>query len=177
MNEKLPSRENAIKLLYGVGCSQNVVHHCIAVAELAVKIVKLASKKGVKVNQKLVEIGALLHDIGRAKTHTVHHAITGAELAKKYGLSESIIRIIKRHVGGGISPQEAEKLGWPNDIYVPQTMEEKIVSYADKLIEGAKRVSIQHTITKMSKKIPEDAVKRMWKLHEEIMNIIGNLEC
>jgi uncharacterized protein len=177
VNEKLPSRENAIKLLYGVGCSQNVVHHCIAVAELAVKIVKLASKKGVKVNQKLVEIGALLHDIGRAKTHTVHHAITGAELAKKYGLSESIIRIIKRHVGGGISPQEAEKLGWPNDIYVPQTMEEKIVSYADKLIEGAKRVSIQHTITKMSKKIPEDAVKRMWKLHEEIMNIIGNLEC
>ncbi len=177
MNEKLPSRENAIKLLYGVGCSQNVVRHCIAVAELAVKIAKLASKKGVKVNQKLVEIGALLHDIGRAKTHTVHHAITGAELAKKYGLSESIIQIIKRHVGGGISPQEAEKLGWPNDIYVPQTMEEKIVSYADKLIEGAKRVSIQHTITKMSKKIPEDSVKRMWKLHEEIMNIIGNLEC
>ena len=171
MNEKFLSREEAIALLRKVGCSRNVVNHCIAVAELATKIAKAFAEKGVKVNQKLIEIGALLHDIGRARTHSVHHAIVGARIAEEHGLPEPVVKIIKRHVGGGISPEEAKKLGWPNDIYIPQTMEEKIVSYADKLTEGCRRVSIQHTITKMAKEIPEDAIKRIWKLHEEITSI------
>jgi len=111
VNENLPSRQEAIDLLNKVGCSQNVIKHCIAVAELAAKIAKAFSEKGIKVNQKLIEIGALLHDIGRAKTHTVHHAIVGAKIAEQHGLPKPVIRIIQRHVGGGISPEEANKLG------------------------------------------------------------------
>jgi len=107
-----------------------------AVSKLAVEIAEKCRKKGYDVNLELVEIGALLHDIGRAKTHTVHHAITGAEIARSLDLPEPVISIIKRHVGGGITQKEAKKLGWPKDIYTPQTLEEKIVSYADKLIEG-----------------------------------------
>jgi uncharacterized protein len=175
VNKNLPSKEEALRLLHKAGCSQNVIQHCVTVAELAAKIAELFLKKGIKVNRKLVEVGAILHDIGRAKTHTVHHAIVGAEIAKKYGLPDSLIRIVKRHVGGGISPKEAEKLGWPNDTYMPKTLEEKIVSYADKLIEDSRRVPIQRTIAKMAKEIPKDAVERMLKLHEEIVSIIGDL--
>ena len=165
MSEKLPSREQALNFLRESGCSQNVIKHCEAVAELALEIAKKCVEKGLKVNLELVEIGALLHDIGRAKTHSVHHAVAGAQIAKTLGLPEPVIAIIKRHVGGGITAEEAKKLGWPKDVYAPQTIEEKIVAYADKLIEGSKRVPIEETIEKFSQELPPQAVARVKRLH------------
>lgn len=177
MSEKLPSREEAIQILIQAGCSKKVIRHCEAVAELALEIAKTCKEKGLEVDLNLVEIGALLHDIGRAKTHSVHHAVTGAEIAKAMSLPEPIIAIIKRHVGGGITSKEAEKLGWPKDIYVPKTLEEKIVAYSDKLIEGARRVPIEKTIESFSKKLPKAAVMRVLKLHEEMTSLIGDCQC
>ncbi|MEM2937341.1 MAG: TIGR00295 family protein [Candidatus Bathyarchaeia archaeon] len=177
MSEKLPTREQALQLLRESGCRENVIKHCKAVAQVAVEIAKACTEKGLNVNLELVEIGALLHDIGRAKTHTVHHAIIGVQIAKNLGLPEPILSIIKRHVGGGITLQEAKKLGWPKDIYTPQTIEEKIVTYADKLIEGSKRVSIEKTIEKFSKELPPSAIMRIQRLHEEILALIGDCKC
>lgn len=177
MSEKLPSREEAIQLLTQAGCSKNVIKHCEAVAELALEIAKTCREKGLKVDPKLVEVGALLHDIGRAKTHSVHHAVIGAEIARALSLPEPIIAIIKRHVGGGITSSEAKKLGWPKDIYAPKTLEEKIVAYSDKLIDGAQRVSIEKTMESFSKKLPKAAVMRVQKLHEEMTSLIGDCKC
>jgi len=170
----LPSREQALNFLRESGCSPNVIKHCEAVAELALEIAKKCVEKGLKVNLELVEIGALLHDIGRAKTHSVHHAVAGAQIAKALGLPEPVIAIIKRHVGGGITAEEAKKLGWPKDVYTPQTIEEKIVAYADKLIEGSKRVPIEETIEKFSKELPPQAVARVKRLHREMLALIGD---
>ena len=177
MSEKLPSREEAVQLLIRSGCSRNVIKHCEAVAELALEIAETCREKGLDVDVKLVEIGALLHDIGRAKTHSVHHAIIGAEIAKSLGMPDPVIAIIKRHVGGGITAKEAKKLGWPKDTYTPKTLEEKIVAYSDKLIEGAQRVPIEKTIESFSKKLPPSAVMRIRKLHEEMMRLIGDCKC
>lgn len=178
MSEKLPSREQAIQLLRQSGCSKNVIKHCETVAEFAVEIAEAYKKKGINVDRKLVEIGAILHDIGRSKTHSVHHAVVGAKIAKSLGLPEPVILIIKRHVGGGITAKEAKRLGWPKDIYIPQTLEEKIVSYADKLIEGSRRVPIERTITKFrSERLPPSAITRLQKLHKEILDLIGDCEC
>jgi uncharacterized protein len=174
VSEKLPSREQALNFLRESGCSQNVIKHCEAVAELALEIAKKCVEKGLNVNLELVEIGALLHDIGRAKTHSVHHAVAGAQIAKALGLPEPVIAIIKRHVGGGITAEEAKKLGWPKDVYTPQTIEEKIVAYADKLIEGSKRVPIEETIEKFSKELPPQAVARVKRLHREMLALIGD---
>ncbi len=109
-----------------------------AVAELALEIADKLERKGLRINRELVEAGALLHDLGRSKTHRVDHGIVGAQIAESLDLPEPIIRIIKRHVGGGITADEAKTFGWPKDVYVPQTLEEKIVSYADKLIDHVK---------------------------------------
>jgi len=177
VSEKLPSREEAIHILLQTGCKENVVRHCEAVAELALEIAKVCRQKGLDVDLKLVQAGALLHDIGRSKTHSVHHAVAGAELAKSLGLPEPVISIIKRHVGGGISHAEAHELGWPKDIYIPQSLEEKIVSYADKLIEGSKRVPIDFTIEKFSEELPPSAVERVRKLHEEMTALVGDCKC
>lgn len=177
MSEKLPSSDQAILFLRQSGCTRNVIRHCKAVAKLATEIAKTCQERGLNVDLELVEIGALLHDIGRAKTHSVHHAITGAEIAKSLDLPEPVISIIKRHVGGGIATVEANKLGWPKDVYVPQTLEEKIVSYADKLVEGSSRVPIEKTIEKFSKKLPPSSITRMWRLHKEMLTLIGDCEC
>ena len=140
-------------------------------AKLAVETANTLKARGLKVDCELVEIGALLHDVGRSKTHSVHHAIVGAEIAKSAGLPCSLVSIIKRHVGGGITTSEAEKLGWPKDVYVPVTLEEKIVSYADKLIESSRRAPIETTIEKLVKERRFEAAERVRKLNDEITGL------
>jgi uncharacterized protein len=174
VSEELPSRKQALQLLFDNGCPLKVINHCKAVTTLALETAVILKKKGLKINSKLVEVGALLHDIGRSKTQAVHHAVIGAEIAEAAGLPDSVISIIKRHVGGGINPREAEKLGWPKDVYVPITIEEKIVSYADKLIENSKRAPIDRTIEKLFGEQKYVAAERVSKLYDEITGIIGD---
>jgi len=179
VNEELPSRDQTIQFLRQSGCSRDVIKHCEMVAELAVEIAKACETKGMTVDRKLVETGALLHDIGRSKTHSVNHAIVGARIAKSFGLPEPVMSIIKRHVGGGITADEAKRLGWPKDIYIPQTLEEKIVSYADKLIDGSQRVIIERTIAKFrsERRVPASSILRLQKLHKEMLALIGDCKC
>jgi len=175
LNRKIPSAKEALKILKASGCSPRVIRHCKAVSDLAVQIAQRCKRNGVDVNLDLVRIGALLHDIGRARTHSVHHPIVGAEIAQSFKLPEEIVRIIKRHLGGGLTAKEASELGWPNEDYLPETLEEKIVTYADKLIEGEKIVSIQETIRKLSRRLGADhpSIRRIINLHKEITRLCG----
>ena len=174
MSSGLPNREQAIELLRKNKCSPQVISHCIAVADLAVETANKLQRNGLKINIELVEAGALLHDLGRSKNHTVDHAIVGAQIAQSVGLPEPVIRIIKRHVGAGITAEEAAKFGWPKDIYAPQTMEEKVVSYADKLIDNSKKIPVEAEIEKLRKENKSEAAERVRKLHEEITSLLGN---
>ena len=174
MSSLLPNREQAIELLHKNHCPPQVINHCVAVADLASETAKILFAKGLKVNLELVEAGALLHDLGRSKNHTVDHGLVGAQMAKSIGLPESVINIIKRHVGGGITAEEAKRFGWPKDGYSPQTLEEKIVSYADKLIDHSKRVPIELEIKRLQKENKIDAAERVRKLNEEITSLLGN---
>ena len=176
MNEKLPSSQMALTLLYDCGCSERVVVHSKAVSTMAVKFAKACKNKGLTVDVKLVEVGALLHDIGRSKTHDVTHAVVGVEIARSLNLPDSIVSIIERHIGGGISSDEAKKLGLPVMDYFPVTLEEKLVTYADKLIESSNVVPIERTIEQFSRKLGADhpAIDRVIRLHEELFPLIGD---
>lgn len=177
MGDQLPSRQKALNLLLKSGCSPKVIDHCKAVATVAKQIAGACKKKGRNIDVRLVEIGALLHDIGRSKTHSVNHVVAGVEIAESLSLPEPVVSIISRHVGGGITIDEAERLGWPTKDYMPRTLEEKIVAYADKLIEGLRRIPIEQTIEKLSWDLGEThpAIDRVKKLHAEISSIIGDL--
>jgi uncharacterized protein len=177
VSEQLPSRNQAVEFLKQSGCPRNVIRHCRVVAELAKEIAQECQKKGLTVNVDLVEIGALMHDVGRSRTHTVNHAVMGAEIARSFGLPEPVLSIIKRHVGGGITSSEARRLGWPRGVYVPQTLEEKIVCYSDKLIEGSQRVPFEKTLKSFSNDMPMPAVRRIQKLHDEMIRLIGDSQC
>jgi uncharacterized protein len=171
VSSALPNREQAIELLHKNNCPPQVISHCIAVADLAVEIANKLQRNGRRINIELVEAGALLHDLGRSKTHTIDHALIGAQMANSTGLPEMVIKIIKRHVGAGITFEEAQELGWPTDIYTPETLEEKVVSYADKLIGNSKRMPIEIELERLQKKNKNQAAERVRKLHEEIVRL------
>jgi uncharacterized protein len=177
VNERFPSRETALKLLSRSGCSPNVIRHCKAVARLAVEIADEVKKNGLKVDLELVEIGALLHDIGRSETHSVDHGLVGSRIAESSGMPEQIVSIIKKHIGGGIPPTEARRLGWPDDVYVPQTLEEKIVCYADKRVAGSRIIPIEETVREYAETISPDAADRIRKLHLEMTRLVGDCAC
>lgn len=165
----MTTRTEAIRLLEESGCAPNVIEHCKKVASLAVEIAKKAKAAGQNVNLELVEVGALLHDSGRCRTHDITHAVEGFKLAKSKGVEPEVVEIIKRHIGAGISKEEAKMLGLPEDDYFPRSLEEKIVAHADNLVKRTKRITIQERIKLMRKKnIPEHVVQRVKKLAEEV---------
>jgi uncharacterized protein len=174
VNNQLPTREQALKLLKEAGCSPRVIAHCKAVSKLAVEIAETCQKKGLKVDLDLVRTGALLHDLGRSKTHSINHVVAGVEIARARGLPESVVAVISRHMGGGLTAVEAKKLGWPVGVYAPQSLEEKIVSYADKLIGTSKRVSIEDTVNYLREHNLDAAADRVLRLHEEMVTLIGD---
>lgn len=173
---RLPTRVQALNFLIEAGCSKGVIEHCKMVSHISVNIAKAFVNKGFDVDVKLVEVSGLLHDIGRSKTHTVDHGIVGGQIARSLGLSRPIVRIIERHVGGGVPKDEAKMLGWPPKDYLPRTLEEKIVCYADKRVEGLRTVPIEQAlkpyVASLGKSHP--AVSRIEKLHEEIVTAVGD---
>lgn len=174
----LPTWGEALNLLKEVGCSSGVIAHCKAVSKLAVKIARICQQKGLSVNIELVKIAALLHDIGRSKSHNVNHVSIGAEIAASFNIPKSVINVIERHIGAGIPAKEAEELGLPSKDYIPQTLEEKIVAYADKLILENRRVGIKTAIEGFSRRLgpSHPAIKRLKHLHNELFPIIGDLD-
>jgi tRNA (cytidine56-2'-O)-methyltransferase len=164
----IPSESECLKILKAAGCSKAVVYHSRAVAEFACKIAKYANA-----NLKLVECSALLHDIGRAKTHGIRHGIEGAKLARRLGIDERICLIIERHIGAGICREEAKALELPEKDYIPESLEEKIVAHADNLIASNRKQKLKEVIGSYLKIGRVDIAERIEKLHSELSAICG----
>lgn len=122
------------RVLVSAGCTPEVVAHCLAVARTAAGIAGRVRR--IAVDRQLVRLGGLYHDIGRARSHGMDHAVVGVEIGRDLGFSDALLSIIERHIGAGIPADEAERLGLPKKDYIPLTPEEKIVSYADNLTKG-----------------------------------------
>lgn len=157
-----------LKILKQEETPENVIEHSKAVCKKAMKIA--ANFKDA--DKDLIKKGALLHDIGRSKTHGITHAVEGAKIVREYGYPEEVQNIVERHIGAGLSEDEAIKLGLPKKSYIPQTIEEKIVAHADNLISGTKEVDVDFDIAKWKRKIdePEEDIKRLIELDNELIN-------
>jgi len=166
--DKLPTAEECVDILRKVGCSENVIEHCKKVREVALKIASCTDA-----DKRIVEVGALLHDIGRSRTHGIEHGIEGAKIARELNMPDVIIRIIENHLGAGIPREEAEKLGLPPKDYVPKTLEEKIVAHADNLVDDNQVIEIEDEIRKQIEKGNIDYAERLRKLHDELSRICG----
>jgi len=121
-----------VDLLRNAGVSENDIAHSIQVAQKALEI---GQRTGADMDMVLLSRGSLLHDLGKAKGRGDDHGILGAEIGKNLGLPEAITTIMEKHVKAGLTEEEAGELGLPPKDYTPTTLEEKIVIYADKLVD------------------------------------------
>ena len=166
--DNIPTPDRCIELLKENGCTEQIIRHCLAVRDVAVKIAKKANA-----DVAIVEAGALLHDIGRSKTHGILHSIEGAKIAEKLGLPDSIIKIIERHIGAGVPANDAKRLGLPEKDYIPITLEEKIVCHADSMVNNDRQQRIEVELERVIMEGHTDYAIRLIKLHKELSDIIG----
>lgn len=121
------------ELKFRTSYGQNVLLHSVEMAHIAGMI---ADEVGA--DKRVTKTATLLHDIGKAVTHKIEgkHAEIGAELAKKYGMSDAIVHAMAAH---------------HNDIE-PTTPEAVIVKIVDALSAarpGARNISAENFAERM----------------------------
>ncbi|MDJ0669190.1 MAG: HDIG domain-containing protein [Desulfobacterales bacterium] len=173
-----------IDLLRANGVSEDDIAHCLKVAEKALEIAYRTSQV---LDFEFVGRGALFHDLGKGKTHAIEHGKIGAEMGRALGLPEPINAVMEKHIRGGLTEAEAIELGLPVKDYTLHTLEERIIIYADRLvdiitedivhtdeeIEAEERFEeILRTIPKYGKN--DITLSRYLGYHREIQAFLGN---
>lgn len=147
-------------------CSDYITDHCKTVYERSKDITKYYDN----VDLDLIKAGCMLHDVGRTITNSIEHAYLGADLLRQLDVDERICLITERHIGAGITSQEAKSLGLPDRNYIPETLEEKIVAHSDNLVHGVTKVDLDFVIEKWkNKNMKQESIDMLIKLHRELL--------
>lgn len=129
---------DAVQLHFELGSDPSLLFHCQHVVDVAYQILNQLPSS-LTIDRDLVLIGALLHDIGRNKTQGIDHALAGSEIIletfPESAFTTKLAKVVSSHIGGGIPKTEAKQLGLPEQDFLPETLEEKIVCYADKMVD------------------------------------------
>ncbi len=165
----IPSDRECIEFLIDSGCKKRVIIHCCTVRAVADEI----SSRISSANKDLVTAGALLHDIGRAKDHTIFHAYIGSQMVEEYGLPKELVDIVRKHTGAGLDDEDVEEMGLPPGDYMPRTIEEKIVAHADNLVSDNRVVDHNHSVSKLINKGAFRGADRIEFLHMELSDLYG----
>lgn len=121
-----------VPLLREAGLSAADIAHCLGVADRALE---MAGRSGAAIDMEFVARAALFHDLGKAVTHEIEHGMIGAELGERLGLPPAITAVMEKHIRGGLTGPEAAELGLPPKDYSLHLLEERIIIYADRLVD------------------------------------------
>lgn len=155
--------------------SQWIKHHSMGVSNIAFEIAKKIKKKHPELNihPHKVKIAWLLHDIGKARDG--NHELNSAKILREEGLHEIADIIIHSFV------YELFLLEWKEiKEYLPQTIENKIIVYADFLFHK-EEVTIHERIIEIKErkkhetkriKALELAEKRLHQIAQEIQSLM-----
>lgn len=187
MNRNTMLQEDDINLLKSSGMSTDDITHSLRVAEKALEIAgRIAAGGKTVLDMELVGRGALFHDLGKAETHAMKHGMIGARMGRELGLPEAVTAIMEKHIRGGLTAEEAVELGLPVKDYALGKLEERIIIYADRLVDiihdGIVTIRSEHeaeerfeeilgTIPKYGKNEPTMA--RYLGYHREIQALMG----
>jgi uncharacterized protein len=125
-------QDSDIEILRNAGMSEEDIAHSTKVAQKALEIAARIKKP---LDMELIGRGALFHDLGKAHTHAMEHGKIGAEMGASLELSKEITDIMEKHIRGGLTPAEAQELGLPVKDYTLYRLEERVVIYADRLVD------------------------------------------
>ena len=162
-----------------------LVLHSRQVVDLAVKLGQRLTDKGEPVDLEVVEEAAMLHDIGMCRTDApgihcygtepyIRHGILGRQMLDAIGLFRHG-RVCERHTGAGITAAEIIDQHLPIDPprdLLPESVEEKLVCYADKFFSKSRLDEPPKTLERVRKslaKFGDDSVVRF----DEMATLFG----
>lgn len=143
-NDRMKAYEKLIDKYYPVGSLRRDIYlrHCRSVADLAVEI---AVARRLMLGRDEIVTAAMLHDIGifltdapdigcEGESPYILHGLLGGMLLRDEGYDEKYARVAELHTGSGISVDEvvSQNLPLPVRDYLPETLLEKLICYADK---------------------------------------------
>jgi putative hydrolase of the HAD superfamily len=170
----LPDPPEALRWLQEQGASQTILIHVQLVASLAYQLAEWLSSCGETVNPILAHRGGLLHDLAKLSANrpdapTHHHGDLAGLLLEEVD-QPALAGIARRHV---ISLPEVQSQ------YQPRTWEEKLVYYADKLIESTRLVSLAERMAALNQRYPGEinrfvaGLPAVLAVEKMICNILG----
>ena len=137
-----------------------------------------------EVDKDIIGNGAIVHDIGIIFCNApiiecygphcyIEHGFLGAEFLREKNLPH-LAHIAERHTGTGITKQQIikQRLPLPHRDFLPETLEEKIICFADKFYSKT-HLYIPNTITKIRYKLERDGGKEALQRWDELYNLMG----
>lgn len=156
---RIPTNDEIFDLMSRWNFPDGIKEHCIVVKEIAMEFVTRICKRdpNAKIDARVVEAGALLHDIGRVKSHGLDHGYRGYQALREVNIDERVARCALVHVLGGFTIEDIKR-EFPSNFkdvrisLMPQSIEEKIVCFADKHAVGTMQVSVKKRFSRWFKK-------------------------
>jgi putative hydrolase of the HAD superfamily len=145
----LPDIQTCTNWYMELGATHTLLSHVNNVAAIAYQISIWMERKGYSVNSLLTHRGGLTHDLAKLQHQNQKNH---AELAADFLMTKvqiDLADIARRHLIGDLSSDENR----------PQTWEQKIVNYADKLSEGSSVVSLDDRLLALQNRYPDFAEK------------------
>ena len=135
--------------------SQSVTHRALQIVSLHPEL---------KLDRDFIAEAAMLHDIGIIRCDApdiccfgdepyIRHGILGAAMLRAEGFPRHA-RVCERHTGTGLSSEEicARNLPLPHTDFLPETLEEQVICYADKFYSKS-HLEREKTIAQAEKSI------------------------
>lgn len=149
---------------------------------VADKALQCARRKGLPADLEFVEEAALLHDIGIIRCNApdiccegnlpyICHGIEGRRMLEECGLPRHAL-VCERHTGAGLTVEDiiSQNLPLPHRDMTPQTLEERLICYADKFYSKSGDIYAEKPLEKVIRSMERhgpDTLARFMHLHEE----------
>ena len=137
---RIPSQSECLELMAEVDLASAVVRHSVAVKNIALGFAEDLEKQGVLVNKPLLCAAALLHDIMKTGAQ-VCHGIEGGEFLRSKGFHE-VASVVEKHCLSNLDDLR----------FIPKTIEEKLLMYADLRISEGSTVSLDERFSQLKKR-------------------------
>lgn len=145
----LPDLQTCLTWYINSGVTHTLLAHVHNVAAISYQIALWFEQKGYTINPLLAHRGGFTHDLAKLQEQTQkNHAVLAAEFLMEKNQFE-LAEIARRHLIGDLFFEETR----------PQTWEQKIVNYADKLSEGNNLVCLDERLSALKQRYPGFAEK------------------
>lgn len=153
-----------------------LVTHSTMVKQKALYIADAHPELGA--DKKLLSDGAMLHDIGIVATYApdincygkhpyIMHGVLGRKMIENTNMKHLAL-FAERHTGAGLSLKEivSTNLPLPHRDMLPQTIEEKIICFADLFFSKSKNIETEKSVEEIQKGLAKFGDEQLSRFNE-----------